>query len=37
VLTRGLAEGLPGGGGQIGQWTGSRPNQAELVQLGKRY
>jgi len=28
VLTRGLAEGVPGGGGQIGNWTGP------LVQLG---
>jgi hypothetical protein len=28
VLTRGLAEGVPGGGGQVGNWTGP------LVQLG---
>jgi hypothetical protein len=35
VLTRGLAEGVNGGGGQIGEWTGSRPNQiGELLQLG---
>jgi MoaA/NifB/PqqE/SkfB family radical SAM enzyme len=35
VLTRGLASGVPGGGGQIGNWTGLRPNHAdELVQLG---
>jgi hypothetical protein len=35
VLTRGLAESVGGGGGQIGAWTGSRPNFAgELVQLG---
>jgi MoaA/NifB/PqqE/SkfB family radical SAM enzyme len=30
LLTRGLAAGLPGGGGQVGNWTGPR----ELVQLG---
>ena len=35
VLTRGLAGGVSGGGGQIGGWTGDRPNyQGELVQLG---
>jgi hypothetical protein len=35
VLTRGLAEGVNGGGGQVGNWTGERPNQAgELIQLG---
>ncbi|HMC89337.1 MAG TPA: radical SAM protein [Gemmataceae bacterium] len=35
VLTRGLAGGVPGGGGQIGNWTGTRPNQqGELIQLG---
>jgi hypothetical protein len=35
VLTRGLAEGVSGGGGQIGSWTGARPNFAgELLQLG---
>ena len=35
VLTRGLADGVPGGGGQVGAWTGTRPNHAgELVQLG---
>jgi organic radical activating enzyme len=35
VLTRGLASDVPGGGGQIGKWTGSRPNfQGELLQLG---
>ena len=35
VLTRGLAAGVAGGGGQVGRWTGERPNQAgELVQLG---
>lgn len=28
VLTRGLAHGVPGGGGQVGNWTG------DLVQLG---
>ena len=37
VLTRGLAEDVGGGGGQIGNWTGARPNyQAELIQLGMR-
>ncbi len=36
VLTRGLAEGLPGGGGQVGSWTGDKPNLAgELIQLGR--
>jgi organic radical activating enzyme len=30
VLTRGLADGVPGGGGQVGNWTG------ELIQLGDR-
>src|SRR5207253_10086401 len=35
VLTRGLASGMNGGGGQIGGWTGERPNYTgELVQLG---
>jgi hypothetical protein len=35
VLTRGLASGVNGGGGQIGNWTGTRPNSAnELIQLG---
>jgi pyruvate-formate lyase-activating enzyme len=35
VLTRGLAEGVNGGGGQVGSWTGTRPNHAgELVQIG---
>ena len=35
VLTRGLASGVGGGGGQVGDWTGARPNFAgELVQLG---
>jgi hypothetical protein len=35
VLTRGLASGVGGGGGQVGNWTGARPNQAgELVQVG---
>lgn len=34
VLTRGLASGVNGGGGQIGNWTGTRPNHAgELIQL----
>ena len=35
VLTRGLADGVGGGGGQIGAWTGARPNfEGELLQLG---
>ncbi len=35
VLTRGLAAGVGGGGGQVGNWTGGRPNHAgELIQLG---
>ena len=36
VLTRGLGNGVPGGGGQIGAWTGERPNyQGELLQVGR--
>jgi hypothetical protein len=35
VLTRGLAAGVKGGGGQIGNWTGQRPNlQGDLIQIG---
>lgn len=35
VLTRGLADSVPGGGGQVGNWTGVRPNHAgELITLG---
>ncbi len=35
VLTRGLADGVSGGGGQVGNWTGPRPNHAgELLQIG---
>ncbi len=35
VLTRGLASGVGGGGGQVGGWTGATPNYAgELLQLG---
>jgi radical SAM protein with 4Fe4S-binding SPASM domain len=35
VLTRGLAEGANGGGGQVGGWTGARPNyRGELLQVG---
>jgi MoaA/NifB/PqqE/SkfB family radical SAM enzyme len=34
VLTRGLAAGVPGGG-QVGNWTGARPNHAgALIQVG---
>jgi len=35
VLTRGLVSGVSGGGGQVGRWTGERPNHAgELIQIG---
>jgi MoaA/NifB/PqqE/SkfB family radical SAM enzyme len=35
VLTRGLAAGVGGGGGQVGGWTGERPNYTgELLQVG---
>jgi hypothetical protein len=35
VLTRGLAAGVNGGGGQVGGWTGARANfTGELIQLG---
>jgi hypothetical protein len=35
VLTRGLAAGVNGGGGQVGGWIGERPNQVEeLIQVG---
>jgi organic radical activating enzyme len=35
VLTRGLAEGVNGGGGQVGNWVGERANYAgELIQVG---
>jgi hypothetical protein len=35
VLTRGLAADMPGGGGQVGHWTGARPNvTGEVIQLG---
>jgi len=34
VLTRGLAEGVTGGGGQVGNWTGSRATPSrDLIQL----
>lgn len=37
ALTRGLADGVSGGGGQVGDWTGTRPNHTgELIQLGIR-
>jgi radical SAM protein with 4Fe4S-binding SPASM domain len=37
VLTRGLANGVNGGGGQVGAWTGTKANYAgELIQLGVR-
>jgi hypothetical protein len=30
-----MASNVSGGGGQIGQWTGARPNfQRDLVQIG---
>ena len=35
VLTRGLAAGVGGGGGQVGGWTGARANfAAEVLQIG---
>jgi organic radical activating enzyme len=35
VLTRGLASGVGGGGGQVGGWTAPRPNFAgEMLQVG---
>src|SRR5439155_21349029 len=35
VLTRGLAAGVGGGGGQVGNWIGSRPSAVEnLIQIG---
>jgi pyruvate-formate lyase-activating enzyme len=33
VLTRGLAAGVPGGGGQVGNWTGTRET-GELLEIG---
>jgi MoaA/NifB/PqqE/SkfB family radical SAM enzyme len=37
VLTRGLASGVGGGGGKVGDWTGTKPNfRGELLQLGVR-
>jgi pyruvate-formate lyase-activating enzyme len=37
VLTRGLAGGVPGGGGQVGNWTGTRSNaEGQLLQIGLR-
>jgi radical SAM protein with 4Fe4S-binding SPASM domain len=35
VLTRGLPSGVSGGGGQVGNWVGTRPNhKGELIQIG---
>lgn len=35
LLTRGLVPQMNGGGGQVGAWTGDRPNyQGELLQIG---
>jgi hypothetical protein len=35
VLTRGLASGVNGGGGQVGKWTGMQPSHTgELLQVG---
>jgi hypothetical protein len=35
VLTRGLARGVNGGGGKVGEWTETKPNYTgELIQLG---
>ncbi len=37
VLTRGLANGVNGGGGKVGNWTGDRANHGgELIQLGRK-
>ena len=37
VLTRGLAAGVNGGGGKVGDWTGDRANfSGKLIQLGVR-
>jgi hypothetical protein len=37
VLTRGLASGVNGGGGKVGNWIGAKPNYTgELIQLGMR-
>lgn len=37
VLTRGLANGVNGGGGKVGQWVGEKANYTgELIQLGVR-
>jgi hypothetical protein len=37
MLTRGLAGGVNGGGGKVGEWTGDKPNfTGELIQLGVR-
>jgi radical SAM protein with 4Fe4S-binding SPASM domain len=35
ILTRGLVKGMPGGGGQVGNWVGPRENAfGELIPLG---
>jgi hypothetical protein len=37
MLTRGLAGGVNGGGGKVGEWVGDKPNYTgELIQLGMR-
>ncbi len=37
ILTRGMADGMPGGGGQIGRWTQTVPNyRGELITLGMK-
>lgn len=37
ILTRGLAGGVNGGGGKIGNWVGEKPNfTGELIQLGRK-
>jgi organic radical activating enzyme len=37
MLTRGLTEGVNGGGGKVGGWIGAKPNfTGELIQLGIR-
>jgi organic radical activating enzyme len=34
ILTRGLVDGVPGNGGQVGRWTGQRTGEHELLTLG---
>ena len=36
VLTRGLAAGVDGGGGQVGAWTGSQPERGRRTGADRR-